>query len=559
MKTWIKENLMISGKLVSKRCTESWFNKNNVVEKYNQIVSTTSFLPNPTFPQRIWHIIHDQYQTQKCSNPICDKSPNFLFFTNGYLRACCNKCAQLDPATSQKIKTTNLKRYGSEYGLSNRDVIDKRKQTLLKNYGVDNPTKSPEIMKKISDSNERNFGMKWILSDQKKKEAAVFEKYGVKNIQQCPIIKQQTIQTRRGMFFDSLATTDRLKKMATPLFSREEYLANGLYQKYKFRCNECNAEFLDCLEDGDLPRCPKCFKQRSFFEEEVLKFIHELLPPGEPVLENDISHLTNKKELDIYIPSKKLAIECDGLYWHGETGGNKSKLYHLDKTRECQTLGITLLHIFEDEWTEKKDIVKSKLKHLLGLNTAQKIFARKCKIRELRNSEKKLFLTENHVQGNDVAAIALGLFLTGQLVAVLTMCPRRIFTNPGDKVKGEYELSRYAALKDCSVIGGASKLLAHFIKQHKPKKIISYADRRWSMGKLYTQLGFVKVSDGTPNYWYFGQGTEYKRHHRFGFAKHTLAKRLANFDSKLTEWENMKNHGYDRIWDCGSFRYEMTF
>ena len=45
----------------------------------------------------------------------------------------------------------------------------------------------------------------------------------------------------------------------------------------------------------------------------------------------------------------------------------------------------------------------------------------------------------------------------------------------------------------------------------------------------------------------------------FGFAKHTLAKRLAAYDPALTEWENMKTNGWDRIWDCGSFRYEMAF
>jgi hypothetical protein len=556
MKTWIKENLMIDGKLVAKRCKEEWFGRNlsQFIERYQIIIGQTSFLTNPTFPQRIWHIMHDRYQPVKCSNPLCDKSPKFLTLTRGYLKACCNRCAQLDPITSQKIKTTNLKRYGSEYGLSNKVVIGKRKQTLLKNYGVDNPTKSSEILKRISDSNKKNFGVKWILSDQKKKEKAIFKKYGVKNVQQWPEIRQQTIQTRRRLFFDSLTTTNRLQELATPLFSSEEYLAHGLYEKYKFSCNKCHTEFLDCLEDGDLPRCPKCFKGRSFFETEVLEFVKGLLESSDIILENDKTLLNTNQEIDIYLPTKKIAIECDGLYWHGEIGGNKNKNYHLDKTISCEKQGIRLIHIFEDEWLSKKGIVKSKLTNLFK-KSEDRLAARKCTVKEVEAIQCNTFLEQYHIQGKDKSSIRLGLFEEEQLVGVMTFGILR--TALGSKKTNKmFELYRFASAK--SIIGGASKLLSHFIKQYNPSKIVSYADRRWSMGNLYEKLGFKKINDGTPNYWYFGRGNSYKRHHRFGYAKHTLVKRLDNYNPVFTEWRNMQNHGWDRIWDCGSFRYEMT-
>jgi len=124
---------------------------------------------------------------------------------------------------------------------------------------------------------------------------------------------------------------------------------------------------------------------------------------------------------------------------------------------------------------------------------------------------------------------------------------------------GEYELIRYATSN--IVIGGASKLLAYFIKIYAPKKIISYADRRWTFYKdnMYDKMGFTKVSDGTPNYWYFGKDGNYRRFHRFGFRKDILPTRLPIFDVSLTEWKNMKNNGWDRIWDCGNLKYEMVF
>lgn len=121
-----------------------------------------------------------------------------------------------------------------------------------------------------------------------------------------------------------------------------------------------------------------------------------------------------------------------------------------------------------------------------------------------------------------------------------------------------WELYRFCSKINTVIIGGASKLLKHFINHHSPDKIISYSDKRWSVGNLYESIGFKLTSNGVPNYWYFGRGNSYKRHHRFAFAKHTLSKKLKTFDNSLSEWENMKNNGYDRIWDCGSIKFELN-
>ena len=77
-------------------------------------------------------------------------------------------------------------------------------------------------------------------------------------------------------------------------------------------------------------------------------------------------------ELDIYVPSLKLAVEFDGLYWHNEL--KKPDVYHLRKTEDCAACGIRLLHVFEDEWNYKMDIVKSRISGIIGKNTV--IYAR---------------------------------------------------------------------------------------------------------------------------------------------------------------------------------------
>lgn len=101
-----------------------------------------------------------------------------------------------------------------------------------------------------------------------------------------------------------------------------------------------------------------------------------------------------------------------------------------------------------------------------------------------------------------------------------------------------------------------SKLIRHFIKYYHPKKIISYADRRWTPTKnnVYETLGFDFVGETKPNYWYSDKGLI--RESRFKYRKDLLIKR--GYDKNKTEKEIMDELGYLRVWDCGSFKYVMN-
>jgi len=125
----------------------------------------------------------------------------------------------------------------------------------------------------------------------------------------------------------------------------------------------------------------------------------------------------------------------------------------------------------------------------------------------------------------------------------------------GNKKKSNiWEMYRFCSNNGISITGGASKLFKYFIKNYSPESIISYADKRWSIGNLYIKMGFNKVSESFPNYFYVQN--YYKRYHRFNFRKNVLVKKLKIFDPNLSEWENMKNNGWDRIWDCGTIKFE---
>ena len=197
--------------------------------------------------------------------------------------------------------------------------------------------------------------------------------------------------------------------------------------------------------------------------------------------------ILNGREIDIYIPSLKLGIEYDGLRWHSEIF-NKDTNYHLSKTEECERQGIRLIHIFEDEWQYKRDIVKSRLLNLIG-KTPNKIYARKCTIKEVDSHTASKFLDENHIQGKCNSSYRYGLYYNDELVSIMTFGKLRKNLGSTDK-DGYYELLRFCNKSNTAVIGGASKLFKHFLKEKKPTNVISYADRRWSNGKKKKKLGW---------------------------------------------------------------------
>jgi hypothetical protein len=220
----------------------------------------------------------------------------------------------------------------------------------------------------------------------------------------------------------------------------------------------------------------------------------------------------------------------------------------------CKNKNIQLIHIFEDEWINKRDIVKSRLLNLIN-KTTSRIYARKTSVRIIPNKEAHDFCDMHHMQGRGQIKIAYGLFYNDALVSVMTFAHINISKSSNKNIvhdKAIWELSRFCNQLNTSIIGGAGKLLKAFIRDHNPIKIISYADLRWSIGGLYEQLGFTLSHESRPNYWYIKKYSECKRYHRFQFRKN------ANDNQALTEWENRQLQGFDRIWDCGNQCWILT-
>ena len=291
-------------------------------------------------------------------------------------------------------------------------------------------------------------------------------------------------------------------------------------------------------------------------ETEIKEFIEGL---GFEIYKGKNRKLLEGKEIDLIIPELKIAIEYNGLYFHTEDMG-KTSTYHLNKTLACNQLGYKLIHIFEDEWMVNKELVKSKLEHILGVSDGIKIGARKVIVNKISKEDKSYFLDGFHIQGNDKSDIFYGAYYNNILVGVMTFNSQRNMTK---NIEGEYELSRFSTRQGYVISGLASKILKQFINDFFPSSIISFADRRWTTdgnNNMYTKLGFQLTSILKPTYFYYSSKVNrYKRYHKFSFGKNSLKKKYDGIDLSKSESEITKELGYSKIWDCGLFKYRLNF
>jgi len=425
-----------------------------------------------------------------------------------------HKLVKVKCANCRKIKEVRYQAYNkstnndkNKYYCNNKECVNKKRTKSNKDtYGVENVFELLEVKGKIKKTN--------------------LIKYGVENPQQNKEVKEKTKLTN-------------LKKYGVEnVFQSEEI-------KTKIRKTNLEKYGVEYPQQSSLIRSKySSLHKSSKVEIELLNFIKKYY------LKNIITgskKIIKGYELDIYLPDINLAFEFNGLYWHNEL--NKDKNYHLNKTELCEKLGIQLIHIWEDNWEYKKSIVKSIILNKLN-KTKNKIFGRKTKVKEITdNNQVKEFLENNHLQGYVASSTKIGLFYNDELVSLMTFGKkRRIMNSVG--VDGVYEMYRFCNKLNFNIIGGASKLFKYFIKMYKPIEILSYADRSYSNGNLYKQLGFKFVGATSPNYFYV---VNRRRKYRFGFRKSILIK--DGYDPNKSEREIMLERKIYRIYNSGNLKY----
>lgn len=447
-------------------------------------------------------------------NVSCDSCGNesrtqFRRCSNGYI---CNKCS---------VKKSNLKKLGVENPFQSEKIKEKIKKTNLKNYGFDHPMQSELVKNHLKKSN--------------------LEKYGFEHPMQFDEIKKKSLENRKEYIIDNIFKSH--KDLIEVDFEKKIYTLKC--DNNKSHNYQISQSLLNNRKSTNTMLCTKCNQindNSSGVENKVCQFLDSLSIGYEKNVKNLI-----KGELDIYIAEKNIAIEFNGLYWHSDKF--KDKNYHLDKTEKCSKIGVHLIHIWEDDWSFKNKIVKSILKSSLSI-TDKIIYSRKCVVKEINDNKLvRNFLNDNHLQGYIGSKVKIGLFYNEELVSIMVFgkCRISLGTKPDNE---SYELLRYCNRLDNTVIGSADKIFNYFIRNFKFDYIISYTDKSYFKGNIYNKLGFDKVEDTRPNYYYI---VGKKRYHRYSFRKDVLTEK--GFDEKLSEKEITESLGINRIYNSGNSKF----
>jgi len=431
----------------------------------------------------------------------------------------------------EQIKKTKKEKYGDEF----YNNYEQTKKTNFKKYKSYSSFGDITVKNKIKETKKEKYGDEFYNNYEQTKKTN-FKKYGKEHILSVENIRKDITRTKNIS----------LKEKYNNLINKDYKIISKTNDLFKINHIVCDNTFeittknlYDRLK-YDVDLCIECNPHQHGISNIENTLVTWLKTFNIKIIQSD-RKILDGKELDIFLPEYNIAIEFNGLYWHSEKF--KEKNYHLEKTNKCLEQNIQLIHIWEDDWYYKKDIIKSILSYKIK-KTISKIYARKCVIKKVTSKVSRLFLDENHIQGFAKSKYKFGLFFEDKLVSLMTFGYR--YTN----AKKEFELIRFCNKINTNVIGSASKLFKYFLNNTDIDNIISFADISMFNGDLYEKLGFDFIHKTQPNYFWIVKN---KREHRFKYNKKKLI--ADGFDPNKTEKEIMWEIGYNRIWSCGQIKY----
>lgn len=338
-------------------------------------------------------------------------------------------------------------------------------------------------------------------------------------------------------------------KVLTELTTKTKYIT--------VKCNKCNTEheqFIRCGYWKD-PYCEGCYGAtgRSKLEDNTIDFMSEFV--ANLKIEKNWLIPGSRKEIDIYLPELNIGFEICGTLWHSygtkypNTAKNeKERKHHIsNKVDLANKNGITLYTIFEHEWETNHDKIKHMILSKLGKYN-ERLYARKCDIREIDKFTKRDFLNDYHLQNNDNSQRYFGLFDKDRLVSVMTFGTRKI-----TRADAELEMIRYCSLPGVQIIGGASKLLKNAMITLGVTTVKTYCDRRFSNGDFYKSIGFELIRTSKPNFWFTKDCK--KLLHRMSFQRH----KIVNETNKHMKTDDIiYSLGYRKLYDAGNYVFKTT-
>lgn len=538
------------------RLKESWLKSRNI---YNYIINRYK---NVSDIQEILYLLINHYdeKSEFINCKTCGKQiiPEFKgFFYNGYKLYCSYKCSINDKNKTYKIINNQLENEITDETIINY-VYDKEKNKLISSHLSIPHLKSMNYYDYIINRYNDNSNFKSLTQEVIYRMIHYIDKIPKCLICGNPVhFKRFTNGYRKYCSNSCALKSDNRKQLVRKTRDKTQedlWLKKGYNLKYNpennyeyIIYNKCEKHnpfiiskqmFYNRYADKVFIMCPICNPERNK-ETSIETIIKQLLDKHNLNYIQHTRDIIHPREVDFYLPEYKIAIECNGMFWHS---GQEGKNLALLKYKLAEQNNITLLTFWEDDIKNKIIAIENIL--LSKLNKNNKIYARNCNIKEITSNESKLFLNQYHLQGNVNTKIKLGLFYNNELIQVMTFRHKRNI----------YELCRVCSKLNYTVVGGASKLLKYFIKHYNPDNIITYCNKEISNGNFYLKLGFNFIKNCGQKYMYYNRKISPDRIPIFKLRKNNISNEI---NKHLTTKEILLEQGYIKCYTAGILKYEL--
>lgn len=323
-----------------------------VLDKYNLIKDLKKYNPskNPDNIQKIAKTKLFRYGSSTYNNSEKNKSTRLKKYDGKYFsdEGIENLRKPLSDDIKNKQKSTMLEKYGVANIFSDKDYIQK---CFMEKYGdgITNPGQVKTIQEKVKLTNLTKYGCERTFScnDIKQKiKQTNLDRYGCENPNQNEAVKKKSHDTRirngtqllDGSELDTFLSSWNLDRKPT-VSDYKIWIENLVNKSY-----DLTNVYKMIPEDKEI-----FFTKRiSFFECIVEDFLKE----------NKIEYQKHNREeiypqeLDFYLPQYHVGLEVNDIWSHNSSKGifgnpPKDIKYHFNKTNICEENGIRLIHIFE--------------------------------------------------------------------------------------------------------------------------------------------------------------------------------------------------------------------
>lgn len=354
-----------------------------------------------------------------------------------------------------------------------------------------------------------------------------------------PLSLQHIEALRRAKTLHVDNVIERFKKHGFKLIDDYEHSMKHLNIECITCGNKCKKTLHATLHGSKCPTCyPPWADKTSRWQKEIYEFVCQFAPDATM---NDRTTL-NGLELDVYVPSQRFAIECNGLYWHS-AASERFVPHHAEKKRLAAVdAGVKLLTIFEDEWRDRRQVVMSMIRH--RLKASRPVHARKLTLSTRQPREVKDNIEQWHLEGNVNSTYAFSLDDHGDMIGAMTL---RWSRRSDKKV---LEIARMAFKSDYVVVGGVTRFIkaaAQLARQLGATDLISYSDNRLGSGDGYLSAGMKLLKTTVERFWW----TDFsRRYDRFKFR--------ADSSRGLSERDVAAAAGVHRIYGCSNSLWSLT-